>query len=69
MTALSFSRFTAALLIALTLTGITAGCASDPDAMPEAEMSAALKTRDEAKALQAESKTRVNDANAVIDGK
>ena len=51
------------------LTALTAGCGVDKAATSDAEMSAAVKTRDDAKVIQAESQTRVNDANTVLDGK
>ena len=51
------------------LTVFASGCAVDKAATPDAEMSAAVKTRDDARALQSDSQTRVKDANAILDGK
>ena len=62
-------RLSAVLLFLAGLTLLTAGCSVEKAATPDAEMSAAVKTRDDAKAIQAESQTRVNDANTVLDGK
>lgn len=62
-------RFSAALFVLAVLTLLTVGCSVEKAATPDAEMSAAVKTRDDAKAIQAESQTRVNDANTVLDGK
>ena len=70
MTLFISQRHVLAVLLSFAgLTLLTAGCGVEKAATPDAEMSAAVKTRDDAKALQAESQTRVNDANTVLDGK
>lgn len=69
MTAPHGLRLMAVFLLGVSFAGMAAGCAVDTSATPDAEMSAALKTRDDAKALQTDTQGRVNDANAVLDGK
>ena len=69
MTAPRCLRFTTVFLLGVSLAGMATGCAVDKAATPNAEMSAALKTRDDARALQADTKGRVSDANAVLDSK
>lgn len=69
MTASHGLRMIAFLVLGISLAGMTTGCAVDEAATPDAEMSAAVKTRDDAKVIQADTKRRVNDANAVLDGR
>lgn len=69
MTASRYLRLMTVFLLSVSFAGIGTGCGVDKSATPDAEMSAALKTRDNAKALQTDGQSRVNDANAVLDGK
>ncbi|MBC8104463.1 MAG: hypothetical protein H7Z41_17950 [Cytophagales bacterium] len=59
-----------AVLSASVLSALLAGgCAVDKEATPSAEVSAAVQTRDAAKAIQSDSQGRVKDADAVLEGK
>jgi hypothetical protein len=72
MTLYASTRCSAAALLIATVAivmAVMSGCAVDKSATPDAEMSAAVKSRDDARAIQAESQTRAKDANAVLDGK
>lgn len=69
-TLFTLRRQMAAVLLGTAVSAILAGgCTVDKAATPEAEISAAVKTRDDAKTIQADSKSRVNDADAVLGGK